>query len=163
MKNLVISFVVLISFITFSRSIPIDNKRIEDKNINIVQILYSDFAKGDIPAVLQIFDSKIEWYEAENFPYADRNPYIGLQAVLEGVFARLGAEWEYWNLTDQKYYEANNGDIIVTGRYKAKNKETGKTINAQFVHMWTLEDGLVTKFQQYADTQQVNKAMKNEY
>ena len=37
---------------------------------------------------------------------------------------------------------------------------TGKEINAQFVHMWTLEDGLVIKFQQYADTYQTIEAMK---
>lgn len=160
MKNLIIAFVLLISFISFSKSFTIDNKVMKDKNIDIVQTMYADFAKGDVPAVLQKFDPKIEWNEAENFPYADGNPYVGPQAVLEGVFARLGAEWEYWNLTEQKYYEAKSGEIIVTGRYKAKNKTTGKIINTQFVHMWTLEDGLVTKFQQYADTFQAVEAMK---
>jgi len=48
----------------------------------------------------------------------------------------------------------------VTGRYKAKNKITSKEINVQFVHMWTLNDGLVTNFQQYADTYQTVEAMK---
>ena len=73
---------------------------------------------------------------------------------------KLGAEWEYWNLTEQKYYEAQSGEIIVTGRYKAKNKITGKEINAQFVHVWTFNDGLVTSLQQYADTYQIVEAMK---
>jgi len=162
MKKLIVVLMILISFSSFSKSVTIDNKRIEDKNMNIIQILYSAFARGDIPAVLQMLDPKIVWNEAENFPYADGNPYIGPNAVLEGVFKRLGTEWEYWNLTDQKYYEAKSGEIIVTGRYKAKNKMTGKEINVQFVHMWTLEDGLVIRFQQYADTEQVNDAMKNE-
>jgi len=40
----------------------------------------------------------IQWNEAENFVYADGNPYVGPDAVVNGVFARLGAEWEYWNL-----------------------------------------------------------------
>lgn len=160
MKKLFIVFAVMLFFISFRSSFAIDNKRIEDKNVEFIQSIYADFALGDMPAVLQRFDPKIEWNEAENFPYADGTPYIGPQAVLEGVFARIGAEWEYWNLTDQTYYEANSGEIIVTGRYKAKNKETGKVINTQFVHMWTIEDGLVTKFQQYADTYQTVEAMK---
>ncbi len=160
MKNLIIAFVLLISFTAFSKSFTIDNKTLNDKNIDIVQTIYADFAKGDVPAVLQKFDPKIEWREAENFPYTDGDPFIGPQAVLEGVFARLGAEWEYWNLTEQKYYEAKSGEIIVTGRYKAKNKTTGKIINTQFVHMWSLEDGLVTKFQQFADTYQTVEEMK---
>ena len=135
MKNLIIAFVLLISFISLSKSFSIDNNVMKDKNIDIIKNLYTAFAKGEIPSMLQKFDPKVVWNEAENFPYADGNPYIGPEAVLEGVFKRLGAEWEYWNLTDQTYYEANSGEIIVTGRYKAKNKETGKVINTQFVHM----------------------------
>ena len=126
MKKIIISFLVFISFISFNLSFAINNKPAKEKNVEIVQNLYSAFAKGDVPAVLEKFHPKIEWNEAENFPYADGNPYIGPQAVLEGVFARLGSEWEYWNLTEQTYYEANSGEIIVTGRYKAKNKMTAK-------------------------------------
>ncbi|MFN3873949.1 MAG: nuclear transport factor 2 family protein [Ignavibacterium sp.] len=160
MKKIFVSIAALLSLIVFNTSFTLNNKPAIEKDVEIVQKLYSDFAKGDVPALLQRFDPKIVWNEAENFPYADGNPYIGPQAVLEGVFAKIGAEWEYWNLTDQTYYEAKSGEIIVTGRYKAKNKLTGKEINVQFVHMWTLNDGLVTKFQQYADTYQTVEAMK---
>jgi ketosteroid isomerase-like protein len=160
MKNLVVSFVVLISFILIGTSFALNNKPANEKDVEIVQNLYAAFAIGDVPSVLQKFDPKIVWNEAENFPYADGNPYIGPEAVLKGVFMRLGAEWEYWNLTEQKYYEVQSGEIIVTGRYKAKNRITGKEINVQFVHLWTLEDGLVTGFQQYADTYQTVQAMK---
>lgn len=137
----------------------VNNKPTKDKNVDIIKTIYSDFAKGNIPAVLQRFDPKIEWNEAESFPYADGNPYIGANAVLEGVFKRLGSEWNYWNLTDQTYYEVISGEIIVTGRYIAKNKITDKEINAQFVHMWSLDDGMIKKFQQFADTFQVADAM----
>ncbi len=160
MKKIITLLVILISFIALIPSFAINNKPTKEKNVEIIQNLYAAFAKGDVPAVLQKFDPKIIWNEAENFPYADGNPYIGPQAVLEGVFMRLGAEWEYWNLTEQTYYEANSGEIIVTGRYKAKNKVTTKEINVQFVHMWTLNNGLVTNFQQYADTFQAVEAMK---
>lgn len=160
MKKIIVSLIVLLFLTVFNTSFAINNKPAKEKNVEIVQNLYSAFAKGDVPAVLEKFHPKIEWNEAENFPYADGNPYIGPQAVLEGVFARLGGEWEYWNLTEQIYYEANSGEIIVTGRYKAKNKMTAKEINVQFVHLWTLEDGMVTKFQQYADTYQTVQAMK---
>jgi ketosteroid isomerase-like protein len=160
MKKIIINLVLLISFITVNSSFAINNKPAKESNVEIIQNLYVEFAKGDVPAVLQRFDPKIVWNEAESFPYADGNPYVGPQAVLEGVFARIGAEWEYWNLTDQTYYEVNSGEIIVTGRYKAKNKMTSKEIDVQFVHMWTLNEGLVTKFQQYADTYQTVEAMK---
>lgn len=141
-------------------SLYLNNKPVKDKNIDIIKAIYSDFATGNIPAVLQKFDPQIEWNEAENFPYADGNPYIGPDAVLEGVFKRLGSEWDYWNLTDQTYYEANSGEIIVTGYYNAKNRITGKKINAQFVHIWNINGELITRFQQFSDTHQVIDAMK---
>jgi ketosteroid isomerase-like protein len=102
----------------------------------------------------------IEWNESENFPYADGNPYTGPDAVLEGVFKRLGSEWDYWKLTNQVFYEAQNGEIIVTGRYDARHKKTGKEIDAQFVHFFWIENGKLVKFQQYADTYQVISAMQ---
>jgi ketosteroid isomerase-like protein len=129
-------------------------------NLQIVKDMYGSFAIGDVPAVVADMDKNIEWNESENFPYADGNPYIGPDAVVKGIFSRLGSEWDYWRLTDQVYYESQNGEILVTGRYNAKHKKTGKEINAQFVHIFWIENGKVIKFQQYADTHQVNSAMQ---
>jgi ketosteroid isomerase-like protein len=102
-------------------------------------------------------DPQVEWNEAENFPYADNNPYIGPDAVVEGVFARLGAEWDGWNINE--YLDAGD-TAVVTGRYRAAHKQTGNAINAQFVHVWKIRGGKVTSFQQYVDTAQVQQAMR---
>ena len=61
-----------------------------DSNVQIVRGIYESFGSGDTPAVLEQMDQSIEWNEAENFVYADLNPYIGPQAVLKGLFTRLG-------------------------------------------------------------------------
>ena len=129
-------------------------------NLQIVKDMYGSFAIGDVPAVVADMDPNIEWNESENFPYADGNPYIGPDAVVKGVFSRLGSEWDYWKLTDQVYYESQNGEILVTGRYSARHKKNDKEINAQFVHIFWIENGKVVKFQKYADTYQVNAAMQ---
>ena len=122
--------------------------------------MYHAVANGDFPAFLNGMDTRIEWKEAENFPYADGNPYIGPDAVAGGVFGRIAADWEYWTLSDLEYLEPNGDMVIVTGRYNAKNKITGKIIKAQFSHMWSLKNGKATKFQQYTDTKQISEAMK---
>ena len=128
-------------------------------NAAVVDRLYKAFAKGDIPAALAPMDPNIVWNEAEGFPYADRNPYIGPDAVVEGVFARIGAEWEYWNLTGIELHEMANDKVLATLRYQAKHKKSGKEIDAQVAHFWTLKDGKITRFQQYADTDQVVRAV----
>lgn len=128
-------------------------------NVQIVQGLYEAFAQGDVPAVLTQLDPRVEWNEAENFIYADRNPYVGPDAVLEGVFMRIGAEWEGFSAVPDRVLDA--GEAVVTlGRYSGVCRATGKQVNAQFVHVWTLRAGQVVKFQQYTDTAQFARAVK---
>jgi len=127
-------------------------------NVEVVQGIYDAFAVGDGGAVLATFSPEIIWNEAESNSLADGNPYIGPQAVAEGVFGRLGQEWETFTLTDQTLYAVGDDMVLATGRYQGKHAITGKTIDAQHAHIWWFEDGMVTRFQQYVDTKQLADA-----
>ena len=48
------------------------------ENVELVRAVYAAFAAGDVPAVLGAMSPEIVWHEAENFPYADRNPYLSV-------------------------------------------------------------------------------------
>jgi uncharacterized protein len=123
------------------------------ENVQIVQGVYEAFGRGDVPTVLGRMDQGIEWNEAENFIYADRNPYVGPQAVLEGVFMRLGSEWEGFAVTPEEWLDAGDR-IVVLGTYSGTHKATGRRVRAQFAHIWSVRDGKVVRFQQYTDTKQ---------
>jgi uncharacterized protein len=129
------------------------------ENMDIIRGLYDAFARGDIPAVLGALDAAVEWREAEGFLYADQNPYIGPGAVLAGVFARLGGEWEEFQARPDGFLDAGEA-VIVQGHYSGVYKATGKKVRAQFAHVWTLRDGKVVAFQQYTDTKQFSEAAK---
>lgn len=124
-------------------------------NVSIVQGAYNSFAAGDVDSVLATFDPKIVWNEAENFPYADGNPYIGGEAIVNGVFARIGAEWDNFRLTDIQLHDMSNNMVLATGRYQGTYKKNGGVMNVQMAHLWTLKDGKIVAFQQYADTKGV--------
>lgn len=126
-------------------------------NIEVIQGMYQSFAQGDVESVLQQMAPDIVWNEAENFPYADRNLYIGPTAVLEGVFARIGEEWESFHVLPQEFL-ASADTVVVQGRYRGQYKKTNAHVDAQFAHVWSLADGKVTGFQQYADTAQFARA-----
>jgi len=128
-------------------------------NVMIVQKLYNDFATGDIEAVGEALHEKVVWNEAENFPLADGNPYIGFDAILEGIFARIGSDWDYWKLAKIDIQEMTNNKILATGRYEAKYKKNGEIIDLQMAHLWTLKDGKIISFQQFADTKGITDAM----
>ena len=122
-------------------------------NVTLIQGLYAAFARGDAQAVLAAMDPAIVWNEAENFLYADRNPYVGHAAVAEGIFMRIAAEWDGFQVAPEEFLDA--GDTVVAlGRYKGTYKATGAGIHAQFAHIWRIKDSKITAFQQYTDTAQ---------
>jgi uncharacterized protein len=127
------------------------------ENARTVQSMYEAFGRGDISTVIAALDPQVEWWEAENFIYADSNPYVGPNAVLEGVFMRIGTEWEGFAVAPKEVLDA--GDTIIGhGYYSGTYKQTGKQVRAQFAHFFTFRDGKVVKFQQYTDTAQFLQA-----
>ncbi|SDW30137.1 nuclear transport factor 2 family protein [Flavobacterium degerlachei] len=132
-----------------------------NQNLQVIDNLYKAFSTSDMPTVLGSMDSKIEWNEAESNSLADGNPYIGPDAILEGVFARLGANHEYFALKDVETHSMSDNKVLATLRYDGKVKATGKTYNAQAAHLWTLNDeGAITAFQQYVDTKKLADSEK---
>ena len=147
------TFVLLLAFLVLSGCTTATQPAAAASNPQRVRAIYDSFARGDVPAVLGSLDPGIVWYEAESIAYADRNPYRGPQSVLEGVFMRLGRDWNDFRLSIGQVVDG--GDTVVAlGRYNATNKATGKSLDAQFVHVWTFRDGKIVGFQQYADTAQ---------
>jgi ketosteroid isomerase-like protein len=122
-------------------------------NVELIRALYGAFAAGDIPGVLNRMSPDMEWNEAENFPYADGNPYVGHDAIVGGIFARLGGEWDGFAAVPDEYLDAGD-TVVVLGRYRGTCKATGRPLDAQMVHVWRVEDGKAARFQQYTDTLQ---------
>jgi hypothetical protein len=134
------------------------NPKYKMKNIHVIDKLYKGFATGDIPTVLGLMHEKISWNEAEGNALADGNPYVGPGAVLNGVFARLGEEHDYFKLENIELHDMYNDKVLATLRYNAKRKSNGALIDAQVAHFWTLKDGKIIAFQQYVDTKQLADA-----
>ena len=119
----------------------------------VIQSLYDAFARGDAGFVLGLLADDVRWMEAEGSPMASGNPYSSPQQVGEGVFGRLLSVFDDFAATPTEIL-AEGDRVVAFGRYTAIHKETGEKLDAPFVHSWTLDDGTVTHFQQYTDTEQ---------
>ena len=127
------------------------------ENVAVIKGLYAAFSAGDVPAVLGSMSPNIVWNEAENFRYADNNPYSGPEAIATGVFARCVGEWDGFAVAMDDLIDGGDR-VIALGRYSGSFKETGSQMNPQAVHVWTLKDGKIVAFQQYIDTLDVARA-----
>ncbi|HKP83233.1 MAG TPA: nuclear transport factor 2 family protein [Pyrinomonadaceae bacterium] len=126
-------------------------------NINSIKQVYEAFAKGDVPTVLGALSPEIDWTEAEGFPYA--GTYHGPRAVLEGVFMRLGSEWNGFAAIPDEFIDGGD-TIVVLGKYSGAYKKTGKSFQANFAHVWKMQDGKAIRFIQYVDTLLVHRALQ---
>ena len=123
-------------------------------NSEIVQGLYASFAQGDVPAVLAIMADDIQWAQADGFPLA--GTYVGPQAVLEGVFMRLGEIGDDWTVVAEQFV-AEGDTVVALGHYSWKHKSSGKPAAVKMVHVWTLDGGKAVAFQQHVDTVRVRE------
>lgn len=122
-------------------------------NVSLLRGAYEAFGRGDIPAVLGVMHPDVTWNEAENVTYDDGGPFIGTEQVLQKLFMRLGSEWDGFRVDVEEILDCGQR-VVALARYRAVYKATGKQLDAQVAHVWTVEDGKVTRFDQYTDTLQ---------
>lgn len=123
-------------------------------NSEIIREAYASFARGDVPAVLAAMADDIQWTEAEGFPLA--GTYVGPQAVLDGVFMRLGEVGDEWTVLPEQLV-AEGDTVVALGSYTWTHKSSGKPAVVKMAHVWTLEGGKVVAFQQHTDTLRVRE------
>jgi ketosteroid isomerase-like protein len=121
-----------------------------------MESFYAAMASGDIPSALELMDAEVVWVESAGFIYA--GTFHGPDAVLEGVFARLGGEWDGFAAVPD--YVVGEGDrAVAIGTYSGTYKATGKAFSARFAHAITASDGKIVSFEQVVDSAQVNLAL----
>jgi len=77
-----------------------------------VKALDASLAAGDVPAVMGLFAEKIEWTEAEKFPYYG-GTWTKPQQVLENLLVPLGRDWEKFGVRADCYIA--EGDTVCWG------------------------------------------------
>ncbi|MEO6156643.1 MAG: nuclear transport factor 2 family protein, partial [Ilumatobacteraceae bacterium] len=123
-------------------------------NKEIVEDTYASFARGDVAAVLGAMAENIRWAEADGFPLA--GTYVGPQAIMEGVFMRLGEVGDEFAAVPEQLI-AEGDTVVALGNYSWKHKTSGAPAKVKMVHVWTVADGKLATFQQHVDTVRVRE------
>ena len=123
-----------------------------DSNQNKQTIMqdYELFQKGDIKGVLAncAEDIQISSPENEHVPFSGR--FDGLYGAAE-YFAKLGASLDALHFTP-KDFVAEGDKVVVTGDAHWHVKSTGADFHTPWVHIFTLRDGKIVRFEQMSDS-----------
>lgn len=128
-----------------------------NSNIDVVDGFYAALAAGDALAALEAMASDIEWIGMVGWPYKTEGR--GPAAVADHILGPMLSDWQDLLVTPNAFYDAGE-TIISTGRYAGMHRVTGKALDAAFAHVWTVRDGRLARFRQFADTLVVDWAMR---
>ena len=120
----------------------------------IVRSFYDKLGAGDTPAALDLMAPDIEWITMWHYKVDGRGP----QAVVEGLFKPLTAEWSSFALVPTEFISEDN-TVVSLGDFTGVHGATGKSCKARYAHVWTINNnGKIARFRQYIDTQAIAQA-----
>jgi hypothetical protein len=126
--------------------------------VDLVQAFYSAVAGGDVPGILDLLHPRLEWTEAEGFPYYS-GTWTRPQDVVEKLLVPLMRDWDDFSAVADDFII--EGDRVVSlGAYAGTSKATGKAMRAPFAHIWRVADGKLKRFDMYTDTLLVHRALQ---
>jgi uncharacterized protein len=125
-------------------------------NIETVQAAYDAFRRGDTRAVFDLLHPEVEVYQSSDVPGG--GSYRGHEQVGQ-FFAKL-AQSIRSNVESDRFIDAGD-HIVQVGHTRGRAQRTGKEFDVPEVHVWTLENGKVIRFEAYIDNPKMLAALES--
>ena len=130
----------------------------EAQNTKVVQDAYAAFGRGDITTLLSYLTDDIQWQgvigTAAHVPFSGERR--GKTQVAE-FFRQVEASEDFQQFEPREFV-AQGDKVVAIGHYRAVTKPTGKGFESDFVMVFTLRDGKVSRFQEFTDSAGINAA-----
>ena len=123
---------------------------------DVVRAMFRAFGEKDMDTVRRLFAPDIVWQQSPGMPHGGR--WVGFDQIAENVFGRFARDWDDWRAETDEFI-AEGDTVVVLGRYVGTPKSTGRAVDAGFAHVYRVEDGLVTRFDQHTDTRVLAEAV----
>ena len=117
-------------------------------NVELVRRVYEAFGRGDVDAVFAAMKPDIEWDESEGMPYG--GVYRGRDAIVENVFGPILADVEGFTANPDEILELDDARVLARGRHGGRGP--AGPVDARFIHIWTVAEDKVSRYEQLADT-----------
>ncbi len=119
-------------------------------NVALVKKMYDAFGRGDVQTILDHLTADIDW----QFDAPAVIPYSGRRrgpAEVAGFFAGIAATEANQRL-EMAEFMASGDEVITLGSYSATVKATGKSFSVRLAHIFTIRNGMVSRFLNFLDT-----------
>jgi ketosteroid isomerase-like protein len=120
-------------------------------NLATVQSAYQAFSRGDVAAIIALCAPDIDWKSNGS---ADDFPTLGPRRGRDGVaeFFRLVAQHDSFTSFEPLSFDAAGDKVFVEGHYGITATATGRHFESDWLHVFTIHDGLATRWREFTDT-----------
>jgi ketosteroid isomerase-like protein len=128
------------------------------ENKRLVMEGYQMFQSGDIQHLLERYHDDALWIEpeVEHVPFS--GPHTGKAEIAE--FFRGLDEAAQALRFEPKEFIAEGDKVVVTGEASWLVKTTGRSYDSPWVHVFTMRDGKIIRFENYQDTAAGERAFR---
>lgn len=133
----------------------------EQENVEILKRGYAAFQRGDLQTVLNLFSDDAEFHHPMSiaiWPWAGNRR--GRTQVAE-FFAGLAEVTEFEHF-EAKDFIAQGNKVAVRVFERFRIKATGRAVDNEYVHMFTLREGKVVQWCVYEDTAPIIAAIRDQ-
>lgn len=119
---------------------------------------YQLFQKGDIGSVLERCHDDADWVERDS----DCIPFAGAwhgKAEIADFFTKLADGADVLDFVPKEFI-AEGDKVVVMGESRWLAKPTGRSFGSPWVHVLTLRDGKIARFEGYNDTAIAERAFR---
>jgi len=131
----------------------------EQQNLAVVRQGYDAFGRGDIPALLALFDPDISW----TTPGPSDLPTAGVRhghAAVTGFFQTLATLGDFERFEPREFL-AQGDRVVVLGDDSMRLRETKTTVDARWTHIFTMRGGKVAAFEEISDVSALVAALRS--
>jgi uncharacterized protein len=125
-------------------------QKFTQENIELIRSCYQAVDRKDFNTIRKAMDANIEWIEPEASGLWSQGAHRGPDAVFKEVIEPAFDKVADFRVEANQFLQVGE-HIVVLGRFRGRGKNTGKELNANTVHIWTLRDGKIVRFQAYHD------------
>jgi len=122
----------------------------EQSNVAVVQQTYEAFGRGDIPGVLDLLTDDVVW----TLQGPTTIPFAGVHRGHKGIaeFFSLVEEALEFEHFEPREIVAQGDTVVVLGYERSLAKATGRPLEQEWVHIYTLRDGKIAMGRFFEDT-----------
>ncbi len=120
------------------------------QDVETMRSAYAAFNRGDIAAVLNVFDPNIEWHEPGG-GRAPRGTFHGGQTVAQDVFSTIPENFDEFRADPEQFIDAGD-HVVVVGHFHGRAK-SGQELNVPYVHVWPMRNGKPVRFHNYVEAE----------